>query len=65
MQYDYYVIKFPDGKFVFKRNTFVRMKENARKFNTTESAQKYAKQNGYTDYEIITVLGKEKYLADY
>ena len=65
MQYDCYVIKFPDGKFVFKRNTFVKLKENARKFNTTESAQKYAKSNGYTEYEIITVLGKEKYLPDY
>ena len=65
MQFDVYIIKLPDGKYVFKGSAFVKLPQNARKFNTVESAHKYAKQNGQTDYEIITVLGKEKYLPDY
>ena len=65
MQFDVYIIKLPDGKYVFKGNAFVKLPQNARKFNTVESAHKYAKNNGYTGYEITTLLGKEEYLSDY
>lgn len=65
MQFDVYVIKVPDGKYVYKGSAFVKLPQNARKFNTVESAQKYAKYNGYTGYEIITLLGKEEYKSDY
>ena len=65
MQFDRYIIKVGDDKFVFKGESFVNIPQNARRFNSVQSAARYAKKHKYTDFEITKLIGKEQYSHEY
>jgi hypothetical protein len=63
--FDFYIVKTAGSRYIYKGKTDVLLKESARRFQTKQSAKRYANRYGYSPYVIVGVKlfsGKPRYV---